>query len=87
MTYNDFDIIAMDETAVGKDMLSNTAVNKVGKKTTGNEKAKVSVCLAAQSDGTKLKPYIVFCGHKRGAKKLNEKFRANVPFNLPQMAG
>ena len=45
------------------------------KKTTGNEKAKVSVCLAAEGDGTKLKLYIILCGHKREAKKLKEDFR------------
>ena len=44
------DIIAMDETAVWQDMLSNTTVDSIGHntiamKTTGHEKTKVSVCL------------------------------------------
>jgi len=46
-------------------MASNTTVDNIGEstiqlKTTGHEKTKVSVCLAAKGDGTKLKPFIVF---------------------------
>ena len=78
--YNDSDIIAMDETAVWKDMLSSTTVDNVGEKsirlkTTGHEKSKVSVCLTAKADGTKLKPFIVFLGAKRETKQLNEEFK------------
>ena len=51
-SYSDSDIIAMDETAVWQDMLSNTTVDSIGlntiaMKTTGHEKTKVSVCLTA----------------------------------------
>ena len=66
--YADANIIAMDETAVWKDMLSSTTVDKVGSKTisiktTGHEKEKVTVCIAAKADGTK--PFIVFTTGKR----------------------
>ena len=71
----------MDETAVWQDMLSNTTVDSIGHntiamKTTGHEKTKVSVCLTAKADRTKLKPFIVFPGAKRETKLLNEEFKA-----------
>ena len=70
-------IIAMDETAVWHDMLSNTTVTNKGAKsvvlkTTGHEKSRVTVVLAAQANGGKLKPYIVFPGHKREVEKLKK---------------
>jgi len=48
-------------------MLSNTTVDSIGHntiamKTTGHKKTKVSVCLTAKADGTKLKPFVVFPG-------------------------
>ena len=63
--YSPSDIIAMDETPVWCDMVSETTIDATGKKTitlktTGHEKARVSVCLAAKADGTKLKPMVVF---------------------------
>ena len=63
-------IIAMDETPVCCDMVSETTIDATGKKTitlktTGHEKSRVSVCLAAKADGTKLKPMVVFKGAKR----------------------
>ena len=36
---------------------------------------RVTVCLAAKSDGTKMKPYIVFGGAKRECKALNDEFK------------
>lgn len=79
-SYSHSDISAMDETAVWQDMLSSTTVDNVGEKsirlkTTGHEKSKVSVCLAAKADGTKLKLFIVFGGAKRETKQLNEDFK------------
>ena len=73
-------IIAMDETAVWSDMVGNVTVNATGAKdvplkSTGNEKVRVSVCLTAKADGTKLKPFIVFKGAKREAAALNEEFK------------
>ena len=76
-------IIAMDETSVWDDMVSNTTVDKVGAKsiilkTTGHEKVMLSVCLAAKADGTKLKPLVVFRGArsaKRKTRALDEKFK------------
>ena len=52
------DIIAMDETPIWTDMVSDTTVDVTGKKTvtvkiTGHEKSRVSVCLAAKADRTK----------------------------------
>lgn len=80
IAYHDKDIIAMDETVVWQDMVSNTTVDNIGEstirlKTTGHEKTKVSVCLAAEGDGTKLKPFIVFPGAKRESKALNDEFK------------
>ena len=48
----DADIIAMDETPVWNDMVSNTTVEKTGSKevamkSTGHDKARVSVCVAS----------------------------------------
>ena len=79
-SYSHSDIIAMDETAVWQVMLSSTTVDNVGEKsirlkTTGHEKSKVSVCLTAKADGTKLKPFIVFPGAKRETKQLNEEYK------------
>ena len=79
-SYSHSAIIAMDETAVWQDMLSSTTVDNVGEKsirlkTTGHEKSKVSVCLTAKADGTKLKLFIVFPGGKRETQQLNEEFR------------
>ena len=63
-------IIAMTETPVWDDMVSNTTVDRVGAssinlKTTGHEKVMVTVCLSARADGTKVKPFIVFRAAKR----------------------
>ena len=53
----------MDETPVWTDMLSDTTIDVTGTKsvtveTTGHEKCRVSVCLAAKADGTKLQSMI-----------------------------
>lgn len=74
-------IIAMDETAIWSDMLSGTTVDTIGKKdiplkTTGHEKVRVSVCLTAKADGTRLKPFIVFGGGKRECVVLKEEFKS-----------
>ena len=73
-------ILAMDETPVWNDMVSSTTVDKTGSKdvplkTTGHEKVRVSVCLAAKGDGTKLKPFVVFAGAKRESKALHEEYK------------
>jgi hypothetical protein len=61
------DIAAMDETPIWLDMLAQTTVDHVGTrsipiKTTGHEKARVTVVLAAKANGQKIKPLIVFKG-------------------------
>ena len=61
------DIIAMDETAVWLDMPGETTVDLVGVKsvpirTTGHEKNRITVCLAAKASGRKLQPLVVFKG-------------------------
>ena len=73
-------IIAMDETAFWSDMFGNVTVDTAGTKdvplkSTRNEKVKVSVCLTAKADGTKLKPFIVFQNAKREATALNKEFK------------
>ena len=70
----------MDETAVWADMLSETTVDRLGSKTlslktTAHEKVRVSVCLSARADGSKLKLMIVFKGAVRETKKLNDEFK------------
>ena len=78
------DIIAMDETPVWSDMVSETTVDATGKKTvsvktTGHEKSLVSVCLAAKlqkvQDGTKLPPFIVFKGAKQETAALDKEIK------------
>lgn len=90
-SYCHSDIIATDETAVWQDMLSSTTVDNVGEKsirlkTTGHEKSKVSFCLTAKAEGTKLKPFVVLPGAKRETKQLNEEFK-NKCFVASSMNG
>ena len=71
----------MDETAVWSDMVGNTTVNSKGAKgvalkSTSNEKVRVSVCLTAKADGTKMKPFIVFKGAKRESAAINDEFKS-----------
>ena len=52
-----------DETAVWNDMIANTTVEKrgvhtVSLRTTGHEKAKITVCLTACVNGDKKKPFL-----------------------------
>ena len=74
------DIVAMDETPVWSDMVSETTVdvrgaNTVTMATTGYEKSRVSVCLSAKTDGTKLPPMILFKGAKRESDALNKELK------------
>ena len=74
------DIIAMDETPIWADMVSDTTVDITGKKTvtvktTGPEKSRVSVCLAAKADGTKLPPFIVFKSANREVAAMDKEFK------------
>ena len=78
--YDAADIIAMDETPVWSDMVSETTVDATAKKTvsaktTGHEKSCVSVCLAVKADGTKLSPFIVFKGTKRETAALDKEIK------------
>lgn len=73
----------MDETPVWCDVVSETTVDASGKntvtlKTTGHEKSRVSVVLAAKADGTKLKPMVVFKGGKREVAALNQEFKGRA---------
>ena len=79
-SYQPSDIIVFDETPVWADMVSDTTVDVVGKKTvsmktTGHEKCRVTAGLAAKSDGTKLKPIIVFKGAKREVEQLQKEYK------------
>ena len=61
-------------------MVTNTTVESVGKmdipmKTTGHEKVRLSVWLAAKEDRKKMKPFIVFAAAKRESKALHEESR------------
>ena len=80
MNYALEDILAMDETVVWNDMISNTTIEKRGAhtvslKSTGHEKLKITVCLTAAADGSKKKPFIVFKGATCEVKRLNEQFK------------
>ena len=81
--YQDTQIIAMAETPVWNDMVSQTTVDACGKKmitmkTTGLKKSRVFLCLAARADGTKLKPMIVSKGAFRGTKILLQEFKGQA---------
>ena len=57
-------IANMDETAVWADMPGNSTIEVRGAHalqiaTTGHDKQRITICLAAFADGTKLKPFIV----------------------------
>ena len=57
----------MDETPLWFDMPGETTVTHTGERsvpvrTTGHDKARYTVVLAAMADGKKLKPYVVFKG-------------------------
>ena len=61
-------------------MVSETTVEATGAKdvpmkSTGHEKVRVSVCLAAKLDGTKLKPFIVFGAAKRESKSVHGEYK------------
>ena len=61
---------AMDETPLYCDMPSDTTLDRVGVrsvpvKSTGHEKSRITVCLAARASGTKLKPMIIFKGVRK----------------------
>ena len=62
-------IVAMDETAVWNNMVSETTVKTMALKMTQwnllGLKKSVFVCLAAQLDGTTLKPFILFGAAKQ----------------------
>ena len=67
-------IANMDETAVWADMPGNSTIKVRGAHTvqiatTGHDKQRITICLAAFADGTKLKPFIVFKG-KRIPKEI-----------------
>ena len=74
------------------DMVSNTTVDKVGAKsiilktTRHEEYVMVSVCLAAEADGTKLKPLVVFRGAKRETRALEEEFKNKCVFGSSKNA-
>ena len=73
-------IIAIDKTFVWNDMMSNTTIDKQGAKSvclksTEHEKCMVSIFLAAKTDRTKWKPFVVFRAAKRESKTLDEEFK------------
>ena len=68
-------ITAMDKTAVWHEMISHTKVTDKGAKSfvlksTGHEKSKVTITLAAKTNGGKLKLYVIFPGHNRELQNL-----------------
>ena len=57
-------MIVMDQTTVAKSVVL---------KTTGHEKSKITVTLAAKANGDKLKPYIIVPGHKFEVQNLKKR--------------
>ena len=62
-------IINMGETAIWYDMPGNTTLNAKGEKsvllqTSGHEKSRFTVTLAARADGTKLPVQVIFKGQR-----------------------
>lgn len=73
---NPENIFLMDECAVWFDSSGNTTVEATGRrtvgiKTTGHEKANVTVCLTVSASGQKFMPYIVFKGGSREVQRLD----------------
>ena len=71
-------ILAMNESSVRDDMVSSTNTDKTGSKvvplkTNRHEKVKVSVCLTAKGDSSKLKPFAVSAGAKTESKQSRTK--------------
>ena len=90
--YSANDIIAIDKTPVWSDMVSEITVNHVGKrtitmKTTGLEKCRVSVCVAAKADGTKLKPFDEFKGAKREVADPNKEVKTKAQVVISENDG
>ena len=61
-------------------MVGNATINSTGKKevalkSIGNEKGRVSVCLTAKADGTKMNPFIVLKGTKQKLAVLKDRFK------------
>ena len=84
-------MIAMDEVALWFDMLAKTTLDiretrSIPIKTSGHEKYRFTVCLAARADGHKLWPFIVFKG-KRPEKALNGIVGAHIKYAIQIMVG
>ena len=63
---------------LGETTIEVRGAKEVPIKSTGHEKARVSVCLTAKGDGIKCKPFIVFKSKKKDVKRINEdKFLAS----------
>ena len=60
---------------VSETTVEATSAKDVPMKSTRYEKVRVSVCLAAKLDGTKLKPFIVFGAAKRESKSLHGEYK------------
>ena len=86
-------VITMDETPICLDMLSSTTVNEAAAssitiRSTGHEKYRVTVCLAAKAKRQKFKLFIVFEGGKRDVKRMNEhRYLSGVLSAAKPMAG
>ena len=83
--YGMADMYAMDETAVWLDMPGSTTVSGIGESsvpicTTGHEKSRITVCLTAKANGTKLPPMIIFKG------KRMDRDVAALPGVIPMMS-
>lgn len=78
-------VLAMNETSGRNDMVLSTNADKTGSKyvplkTNRHEKVKISVCLTAKGDNSKLKPFAVSAGAKRDSKVCMN----NIPYQTKQ---
>ena len=91
-TFRNSDIIAMDETAFWKDMVSDitvevTRLREVPMKPTGYDKVCVSVCLTGKANPSKCKPFIAFKEAKRVINFFIKKLYENVLWLPPPTDG
>ena len=88
-SFHNSDIIAMDETPLWNDMVSNTTVEVTGSKevamkSTGHDKVRVTVCLAGKVDGSKCKSLYRIQRSQKRKQALHEEFKRTCSVALRQ---
>ena len=86
------DILAMDETPVWNDMVSNTTVKSIGArdvpmKSTGHDKVRLSVCLTEKVMERSASPLMLFLVPKENLNPSTRNSNGDVPWPVLQMVG